>query len=104
MPGGSAADETLGREEERYRSIVLQWLEEVVIGLRLCPWASPALKAGAIDVVIHRGEDLKGLVEVIHTYIDTLTNMPDDSPRNATVLIAVPDMLQDFEDFLDVNQ
>lgn len=104
--GSAEEDPTVAdKEDEKYRSIVMRWLEKVVIGLKLCPWALPALNADAIKILVHRGEDVEGLCDVILGQVSILADMSEEvGQQNATVLVVVPDMLQDFEDFLDLNQ
>ena len=86
-----------GHEEEA--ATILAWLQKVVIGLKLCPWAASALNAGAIRIRIHPDGDLGALTQTVLEEAAELAAMPETSGgRNATVLIGVPRALQSFED------
>ncbi len=94
-----------GIDEARHRATVLSWLQTMVIGYKLCPWAAPALNADAIKVVVHpEGQDLDGLVATVLQEAAVLSSLPEGPEgRNLTTLIAVPGpLLADFQDFLDL--
>lgn len=98
--GAPAGSEQPSRQHE---AVVLAWLKELVIGLKLCPWAAPALNAGAIRIRIHGGdnEDLEALTKLLLEEAMALAGMPEAGGRNATVLIGVPNALSDFDAFLE---
>lgn len=84
---------------------ILKWLQDLVIGYKLCPWAAPALNANAIKIVVHPEDaNLEVLVETAIQEASLLASMPDGpEERNLTTLIGVPgSALTDFQDFLDV--
>lgn len=99
--GGEEA-ETPRKQPAGHEGVVLAWLKELVIGLKLCPWAAPALNAGAIRIRIHPGgdDDLEELTQTVIEEAVTLAGMPE-AGRNATVLIGAPYALGDFDEFLD---
>ena len=101
--GIEVPEDAMDHESKTYKSIITNWLERVVIGLKLCPWASPALNTKAITILIHRGDDLEGIAQVILEQVTKLSEIPDDSPQNATVLIGLPNVLEDFDEYLDFN-
>ncbi len=80
-------------------SAVRQWLDRVVIGLNLCPFAARPVLAGRVRVV----------VSAATTDLDLLTDLQleltrlDETPvaQLETTLIVVPEMLADFLDYND---
>ncbi|AXQ28878.1 DUF1415 domain-containing protein [Solimonas sp. K1W22B-7] len=78
---------------------VRRWLDEVVIGLNLCPFAARPALAGGVRV----------FVSAATTDLDLLTDLQleltrlDETPpaQLETTLIAVPEMLADFLDYND---
>jgi len=88
-----------------HHATILKWLQEVVIGYKLCPWAAPALNSNAIKIMVHPEDaNLEVLVETAVKEASLLASMPDGAEgRNLTTLIGVPGAaLADFQDFLDV--
>jgi hypothetical protein len=84
-----------------HEAVVMAWLRDLVIGLKLCPWAAPALNAGAIRVRIHPDDDLEALTQTMLEEAAALAAMPKVGGTNATTLIGVPNALADFDAFLD---
>lgn len=81
---------------------VRQWLESVVIGLNLCPFAGRPFREGRVRIrVCEAREEIDVLTELQLA----LTEL-DESPveKLETTLIAIPNLLGDFatyNDFLD---
>lgn len=75
------------------------WVERVVIGLKLCPFApAPALK-GLIRYVTSDAETCEGLLEDLATELQRLaTSSPEELE---TTLLIHPQVLQNFHDFND---
>ncbi len=75
------------------------WIERVVIGLKLCPFApAPALK-GTIRYAMSEAETTEALLEDLATELQRLVDVPPEQIET-TVLIH-PGVLQDFADFND---
>lgn len=78
---------------------IRQWLDQVVIGLNLCPFAARPVRAGALRILVSAAE----------TELDVLTDLQlelqrldDHAPSELeTTLIAVPLILLDFPDYND---
>lgn len=88
-----------------HHATIVKWLQDLVIGFKLCPWAGPALNANAIRIVVHPEESsLEVLFETAMKEASLLATMPDGpEEQNLTTLIGVPgSTLADFQDFLDV--
>ena len=75
------------------------WVERVVIGLKLCPFApAPALK-GLIRYVTSDAETSEALMEHLATELQNLVSAPPEELE--TTLLIHPRVLQDFHDFND---
>jgi|EP00624_Nannochloropsis_granulata_P000870 hypothetical protein len=88
-----------------HHATIVKWLQDLVIGFKLCPWAGPALNANAIKIMVHpEDSNLEVLIETAIKEASLLASMPDGPERqNLTTLIGVPGTkLADFQDFLDL--
>lgn len=75
------------------------WVERVVIGLKICPFAPvPALK-GLIRYAISDAESPAALLEDLATELQRLVATPPEELE--TTLLIHPQVLQDFQDFND---
>ena len=75
------------------------WVERVVIGLKLCPFApAPALK-GLIRYAMSEAETPEALLEDLATELQHLVASPLEEVE--TTLLVHPQVLQDFHDFND---
>jgi hypothetical protein len=74
------------------------WVEQVVVGLNLCPFAAGPMKGGRIRYV-HCGErEAEGIYRALLTEMDTLLGL--DETDAETCLVVVPAGLEDFQDYL----
>ena len=75
------------------------WVERVVIGLKLCPFApAPALK-GTIRYAMSEAETAEALLEDLAAELQRLVDAPPE--RIETTVLIHPRVLQDFADFND---
>jgi hypothetical protein len=75
------------------------WVERVVIGLKLCPFApAPALK-GLIRYATSEAETREALLEDLATELQHLVASPPEEVE--TTLLVHPQVLQDFHGFND---
>jgi len=75
------------------------WVERVVIGLKLCPFApAPALK-GTIRYAMSDAETAEALLEDLATELHLLVEAPPEQLE--TTVLVHPRVLQDFSDFND---
>jgi len=75
-----------------------KWIERIVIGLDLCPFARLPFEQDHIRLVESRGDSVSAiLAELLHE-IDLLDA---DTPEADTTLLIVPNLLRTFDDFLD---
>lgn len=76
---------------------VRAWLETVVVGLQLCPFAAQPLRAGRVRVVVSEAREALALLTELQLELQRL----DDDASIETTLIALPGMLGDFADYND---
>ena len=75
------------------------WVERVVIGLKLCPFApAPALK-GTICYAMSEAETPEALLKHLATELQRLVDVPPEQIE--TTMLIHPRVLQDFHDFND---
>jgi len=80
---------------------VRNWLEKLVIGLNLCPFAKREYINDRIRFAVTDAQDKQALLQALKQELDRLT---EDSSIETTLLIH-PEVLQDFYDyneFLDI--
>ena len=82
---------------------VEQWLDEVVIGLNLCPFAAKPRSQNQVRFMVSQAQTEQELLYDLHTEIQLLEQTPPTEIE--TTLLIIPFLLADFEDynqFLDI--
>ncbi|WP_447471522.1 DUF1415 domain-containing protein [Vibrio harveyi] len=74
-----------------------QWLNDVVIGLNLCPFAAKPQRNKQIKIFVSEASQEEGLLEDILLQLIELSNTEPE--KLETTLVVVPNMLQDFWDY-----
>ncbi|MFL7026932.1 DUF1415 domain-containing protein [Enterovibrio norvegicus] len=80
-----------------------EWLEKVVIGLNLCPFAAKPQRNKQIKVEVCEGNTDEAVMETLLTELNLLES--SDVADLETTLLVTPNYFQDFDDynqFLDV--
>lgn len=76
---------------------VEQWLNDVVIGLNLCPFAAKPQRNKQISIVVSQARDEESL---LHDLLTQMIRLDDTDPEQLdTTLVVVPFMLADFWDY-----
>ncbi|MGF1909562.1 DUF1415 domain-containing protein [Vibrio kasasachensis] len=78
-------------------SQVNQWLNDVVIGLNLCPFAAKPQRKKQIKIHVSQASDDESLLEDIFNQLLHLEHTPVDDLE--TTLVVAPKMLDDFWDY-----
>ncbi len=91
---------------------VERWLEDVVIGLNLCPFAARPYGDQQIRIEVFEGDTEAGLLEMLQSELSFIDKRPvDHRPAEETqtgietTLIVIPNLLHDFDvynQFLDL--
>ncbi len=74
-----------------------QWLEQVVIGLGLCPFAAQPLLENRVRIQVCDSTTELQLLETLHAELDRLDQQP--ASELETTLLVLPNMLADFADY-----
>jgi hypothetical protein len=75
-----------------------QWIETVVIGMNLCPFAKRELRRGTVRFIVSPESDMES---VLLQLIDECTHLDVDDGTQTTLLI-LPEGFADFDDYLDL--
>jgi uncharacterized protein len=78
---------------------IRRWLDDFVVGLNLCPFARPLLGAPNLRIALCEDTDLAAMRRAFLLELDLLQRSSEQDV--ATTLLAFPNALQDFEDYLD---
>lgn len=76
-----------------------KWVEKVVVGLNLCPFAAPVVRNGQLKIEVSDAKGAELLMEELMEWIEILRNTPVEEVN--TMLIIHPAALRDFEEYLD---
>ncbi|BDR13423.1 DUF1415 domain-containing protein [Vibrio sp. STUT-A11] len=74
-----------------------QWLNDVVIGLNLCPFAAKPQRKKQIKIFVSEASQEEALLEDILLQLIELSNTEPE--KLETTLVVVPNMLDDFWDY-----
>lgn len=77
----------------------LDWVRQFVVGLSLCPFASAPLQAGLIHVRVSEAQDEEALAADLITEVEEL--LARSRAERETTLLVHPQVLQDFDAYLD---
>ncbi len=80
-------------------SAVREWLDTVVIGLNLCPFAARPVHAGLLRVCVSEAETELDLLTELQLELTRLDETPPE--KLETTIIAAPRILADFADYND---
>ena len=75
------------------------WVEQVVVGLNLCPFAKAVMVKHQIRYVLFEGDDLSGLLACLRSELQTLADA--SAEEMATTLLVAPNITPDFLEFND---
>ena len=82
-----------------------QWLERVVVGLGLCPFAAPVLSDGRLDILVSDAADADTLTVDLDHALQRLAST--SASELETTLVVVEHLLGDFDafnDYLDIAE
>jgi hypothetical protein len=83
-------------------SATRKWVEDVVVGYNLCPFAKRELVRDRVRFVVSEAETEDELLQAVHAELQRL----EDDPNIETTLLVHPNVLQDFpayNEFLDAT-
>ena len=85
--------------DEQIIADVEQWLDEVVIGLDLCPFAARPRREKRVRIEVSHATDDEALLNDLQAELERLSDTP--AAELETTLLAIPNMLEDFADYND---
>lgn len=88
---------TMNRSTAEIAEQVNLWLNEVVIGLNLCPFAAKPQRNKQIKIYVSEASQEEALLEDILSQLMELDATPAEELE--TTLVVVPNMLSDFYDY-----
>jgi uncharacterized protein len=89
--------------DEHVLADIRHWIEKVVIGLNLCPFARAVYVKNQVRIVVSRARHLDGFLDELDAELELLKTTPAEQ-TDTTLLVhptLFPDFLQ-FNDFLGV--
>lgn len=92
-------------ERDEHTAAVQRWLEKVVMGLNICPFARPAGEAGHIRVVTSGASVGRGVLEDLVAEALRLPPQSDEAPigRATTTVLCCP-YVREWQDFRSFQQ
>ena len=87
-------------EKTRYINQTRQWLEQVVIGLNLCPFARKPFQKGQVRFAVSDSRNVETLMQDLFDELRMLATTPASTVD--TTLLIIPDQLDDFYDYNDM--
>lgn len=76
----------------------LDWVQRVVIGLNLCPFAQTAVNSDNLNIVTETSDDIATVLASLAKQFYAVNSASDQ----ATVLFLLPNGFDHFEDYLDL--
>lgn len=73
------------------------WINDVVIGLNLCPFAAPVVRKNLVDYLVVSGDNTE---QHLHQLADSLKKL-DETQNIETSLLIFPQAYKTFDDYLD---
>ena len=94
----------MGNRQQCYSSgqieqITRQWVETMVVGLNLCPFAAPVVRDNSLRYAVTQAQESESLVAAFLAEIELI--LAADEKDISTTLFIVPAGLEDFYDYLD---
>ena len=77
-----------------------QWVESIVVGLNLCPFASPVVRKNTLRYAVSQSEDVDVLANDFLSELNLIQEA--DEQDIATSLLIMPRAVVDFYDYLDL--
>uniref|UniRef100_UPI0035658E5E DUF1415 family protein n=1 Tax=Neptunomonas sp. TaxID=1971898 RepID=UPI0035658E5E len=77
-----------------------QWVETIVVGLNLCPFASPVIRKNTLRYAVSESEDIEALEKDFLYELNLIQEA--DEKEIATTLLIMPRAVADLYDYLDL--
>jgi len=90
--------ETLATKQDQIALSINQWLDDVVIGLNLCPFAAKPKRQQQIHIDVFEGTSEADLDQAFLQALDELQSK--DAQDRETTLLVIPNLLNTFEEYM----
>jgi len=81
-------------------TLTQQWLETIVVGMNLCPFAKPVVKAQSLRYALTQTSDSEQLLRFFLAELEKIAQASEQ--QIATTLVIMPSAVADFYDYLDL--
>lgn len=85
---------------DQAQELTLAWVEAMVVGLNLCPFAAPEVRNNAIRYAVSHSDRMEDAIQDFLTELDKIQNAEEESL--STTLLSFTQIAADFEEFLDL--
>ena len=69
--------EQLELRNQKVEEITRAWVERVVVGMNLCPFAERPMKDGKLKILVVRGNDLESaIIPILHSQLEKRVELP----------------------------
>lgn len=92
-------DKSLSVKNDPIAESVKKWVEGMVVGLNLCPFAKRELLADRVRFFVSEAETEEQLLMDLHSELNLLNDCSDDGVDIETTLLIHPGVLQNFSDY-----
>ena len=66
----------IGQKNLEYERETREWLQRVVVGMSLCPFAERPLKENKLKIVVVRGDDIDIILTLLHGEMAQRVELP----------------------------
>lgn len=67
------------RRNKKFEARTRKWLEQVVVGMSLCPFAEKPIKENKLKIYVLRGDDLDVILPMVHAEMERRVEVPGTS-------------------------
>lgn len=85
---------------ENAKALTEAWVDAMVVGMNLCPFAAPVVKQATIHYAIEMGEKDDAIIQAFLAELDRIQASEED--ELATTLLVAPNALKEFDQYLDM--
>ena len=85
---------------DQAQELTQAWVEAMVVGLNLCPFAAPEVRNNVIRYAVSHSDRMEDAIQDFLTELDKIQNAEEESL--STTLLSFTQIAADFEAFLDL--
>jgi len=85
-------------DSETVTATVNHWMDAMVVGLNLCPFANTVRRQGHLNIAVAQDGSIPGCLQLLADEAHELA----ERDASATSLVILPEGFEDFDDYLDL--